>query len=65
MAPPKMVYYRLKANLTQKEVAAKLEVDPSAVSHWEAGDNPPLKKYRRKLAALYGCTEEDLLRPLD
>lgn len=63
--PPKMVYYRIKANLTQKEVAAKLEVDPSAVSRWEAGTNPPLKKYRRKLAEIYGCTEEDLLKPLD
>lgn len=65
MVPPKMVYYRLKANLTQKEVAAKLEVDPSAVSRWEAGVNPPLKKYRRKLAEIYGCTEEDLLKPMD
>lgn len=65
MVPPKMVYYRIKANLTQKEVAAKLEVDPSAVSRWEAGVNPPLKKYRKKLAALYGCTEEDLLKPMD
>ena len=63
--PPKMVYYRLKMRMTQTEVAARLEVDPSAVSRWEAGVNPPLKKYRKKLAALYGCTEEDLLKPLD
>lgn len=63
--PPKMVYYRLKARLSQAEVAERLEVDPSTISRWEAGVNPPLKKYRKKLAALYGCTEEDLLKPMD
>ncbi len=62
---PKLVYYRKQMGLTQMEVAAKLEVDQTTVSKWESGLNPPLKKYRRKLAALYDCTEDELLQPLD
>lgn len=65
MLPPKMIYFRIRANLSQTEVAARLEVTPSTVSRWEKGKNPPLRKYRRKLAALYNCTEEDLLKPME
>ena len=60
----KLLFYRKRANLTQAEVAARVEVDPATVSRWEKAKNPPLKKYRRKLAALYGCTEEELLQEL-
>ena len=52
---------RKQAGLTQKSVAQALEVDQSAVSLWEKGPRPPLLKYQRKLAALYGCTVDELL----
>lgn len=56
----KLRSYRLRAGLRQIDVADKLDVDQSAVSHWEAG-TIPCKKYRVKLAALYGVTVEDLM----
>lgn len=53
---------RKSKDMTQKEVAAVLDVDQSAVSNWERGINPPLPKYQRGLAKLYGCTVDDLLK---
>ena len=51
---------RIRAGLTQADVAKALNVHPSAVSNWERGINPPLKKYRGQLRALYRATEEEL-----
>lgn len=51
---------RLNHNLSQDEVGEKLEVCQSAVARWENGTANPLPKYQRKLAALYGCTIEEL-----
>lgn len=53
---------RQKAGLLQIDVAEKLEVDQSAVSNWENGKTKPVKKYREKLAVLYECSADDLLR---
>ena len=53
---------RENAGLRQVDVAKKLDVDQSAVSHWESGDTRPSRKYQKKLAKLYGCTVDDLLR---
>lgn len=50
---------RRAANMTQSEVAARLNVDQSAVSRWENGALP-LKKYRGKLARLYHVKENAL-----
>jgi transcriptional regulator with XRE-family HTH domain len=50
---------RQAAKLTQAEVAARLQVDQSAVSRWEAGAMP-LRKYREKLSTLYHIHESDL-----
>ncbi len=55
-------FYRLKAGLTQEEVAKEMDVNPSAISNWERGVNLPLPKYRRKLRALYHVTEDELFR---
>lgn len=52
---------RLVANLTQEEVAKALEVNQSSVSKWEGGHGVPLKKYQRKLASLFNCTEQELM----
>lgn len=51
---------RVRAGLTQKDVAKALQVDQSAVSYWERGRNPPLAKYHEPLARLYGISVEEL-----
>lgn len=54
---------RERRGLTQAQIADRLEVDKSTVSKWESGDSTPLRKYRRKLCELLGCTEEELIAP--
>lgn len=54
---------RESRGLTQAQIADRLEVDKSTVSKWESGDSTPLRKYRRKLCELLGCTEEELIAP--
>ena len=51
---------RKAANLTQPEVARALDINQSAVSHWERGDTGICRKYRKRLCVLYDCTEEEL-----
>lgn len=52
---------RMMAMLSQADVAKKLNVNQAAVSNWERGLNPPSRKYRRKLAKMYGVTEAQLM----
>lgn len=52
---------RRKRGLTQAQVADAVDVDQSTVAKWESGSNTPLRKYRRKLCELLGCTEAELL----
>lgn len=56
-----ILYYRKRANLTQKELGMKIDVADSAVSQWERGKARPLKKHARRMCRLFGCTEEELL----
>lgn len=51
---------RLAAGLRQVDVAKKLDVDQAAVSYWESGKWKPARKYRKKLAKLYGTTVNEL-----
>ena len=51
---------REKAGLTQKQAAAALGVDQSAISFWETGANNPRVSMLPKIAALYGCTVDKL-----
>ena len=53
---------RIRASLTQEVVAAKLGVDQTAVSNWERGKNYPIATMLPRIAELYGCTIEDLLK---
>jgi len=55
-------FYRNKANLTQESVATSLDVDRSTVAKWEAGDAFPRANKLVKLAELYRCTLDDLLK---
>lgn len=53
---------REERGLRQEDVAQRLEVDQSTVSLWEARNTVPLEKYRRKIAALYNVTIDELLK---
>lgn len=53
---------RNNAGLRQIDVAKKLDVDQAAVSKWENGETKPSRKYHKKLAKLYGCTVDELLK---
>lgn len=53
---------REAAGLLQAEAAEKLGVNQSAVSMWEKGYCLPRAKLLPKVASLYGCTIDDLLR---
>lgn len=48
------------ANLTRKQVARKLNIDVSCVSHWELNDWAPQQKHWRKLAKMYNVTESEI-----
>lgn len=53
---------RENSGFTQKEVAEKIGVDQSAVSLWETGKTAPRASILVKLACLYRCSVDDLLR---
>lgn len=53
-------FYRKRAGLTQAELAEKLNVDQSAVSHWEKGDWPPRRRLLPILAQALDVTVEEL-----
>lgn len=39
MLSKNLKYYRLKNNLSKKELASKVNVSPMAITHYENGDN--------------------------
>lgn len=53
---------REKAGLTQKQAADAMGRTQSAVCLWEQGKTAPTAAQLPKLAALYGCTVDDLLK---
>lgn len=53
---------REAAGLTTAQVAKKLDVTASAVYNWEYGYNGIIRKYQKRLARLYGCTVDELLK---
>jgi transcriptional regulator with XRE-family HTH domain len=56
----RLKFYRLKAGLTQADVAEELDVNQASISNWERGLNLPLPKHRKRLRALYHATEDEL-----
>lgn len=52
--------WRILRGLSQQDVADKLGISQSAVSQLEAIDSRPQKRTREKLAAIYGCTQEQI-----
>lgn len=53
---------RTKAGLSQRKVAAELGITDAAVCLWETGRTHPRAALMVKLAELYGCTVDELLR---
>ena len=53
---------REASGMTQKDVTEKVGVNQSAVSFWESGKTMPRASILLKLANLYGCTVDDLLK---
>lgn len=56
---------RERSGLTRAQVAKKLNVGLSCVTHWELGDWRPLRKYHKKLAKMYGVTVDELFESSD
>ena len=56
---------RERSGPTRAQVAKKLNVDLSCVTHWELGDWRPLRKYHKKLAKMYGVTVDELFESSD
>lgn len=52
---------RNENNLTQKDLAEKLNVTPQAVSRWEADEVEPSIDTLKLLAAIFACTLDELL----
>lgn len=52
--------WRIASGFSQQEVAEKLGISQSAVSQLESPDSRPQKRTREKLAALYGCTQQQI-----
>ncbi|WP_337016094.1 helix-turn-helix domain-containing protein [Leclercia sp. AS011] len=52
--------WRIHRGLSQQDVADKLGISQSAVSQLEAVDSRPQKRTREKLAAIYGCKQEQI-----
>lgn len=53
---------RLKAGMTQVQLAKKMNVDQSTVSHWEIGETKPMRKCHKKLARVLGCDLAELYK---
>ena len=53
---------RQARDLTQEQLAEYLNVSVSAVSQWESGKTKPLRKIRKLLAQVLGCTVDELLK---
>lgn len=54
--------YRLKAGLTQTELAKQMNVHQTAVAQWETGRTAPSTEKLIRLASLFKCSIEDLLK---
>lgn len=54
-------YYRLKQNMTKKELASLVDVTPMAITHYESGQRKPDMSIIKKLAAVLGVRVTDFL----
>ena len=59
--PIKLKELRVSQNLTQNDVARKLEISPSIVSGYETGERTPSTENLLALSYLYKCSTDYLL----
>lgn len=59
LSPEKLKQARIAAGFTLEQLAAKLDVYPSAVSRWEGGAQP-LRKRRESIARALGVRVTEL-----
>lgn len=57
----KIVAFRKEHNMTQTELADKMNVSFQAVSNWERGNSMPDISKLPQLAAVFGCSVDELL----
>lgn len=53
---------RQLAGKTQKQAAEEIGVTPACVAMWETGKTSPSAGKLKRVAEVYGCTIEDLLK---
>ncbi len=57
--------YRKEKGLTQKELAEAMGITPVAITQYETGARKPDIVKLKKLAAILGCTTDQLLEPIE
>ena len=58
-----MIQERRKAlGYTQSALAKRINVSQQTVSHWESGKRRPSVEMLKKLADLFGCSIDELVR---
>ena len=55
---------RKSVGMTAQEVATKIGVSISTVFSWESGKTSPDSTNVIQLAKLYGCTADELIKPI-
>jgi len=53
---------RKRENLSQVKLADKLNVSQGLISHWELGRHNPTTSELIKLAQIFNCTIDDLIK---
>lgn len=57
--------YRKAKGLTQLQLAKTIGVKKSTVAMWEIGARKPDIVKLKKLSAIFGCTTDQLLEPIE
>ena len=57
-----LLLYRKQANMTQKELASKLNVSINNIGHWEKGRTEPNIDTLLKICEIFDISLDDLLR---
>ncbi len=57
--------YRKEKGLTQRELAKALGVTQASITQYESGARKPDIVKLKKLAAILGCTTDQLLGPIE
>ncbi len=61
MISKNLKYYRLMKSMSKKELAAKVDVTPMSISHYENGNRKPEMKILKKIAEVLGVRIADFL----